>query len=117
MHPGRFLFVAQTVDATGLQENYENLRLQVIAASAALYICVKLQETPLELDDPQDPLYILVDRASLFLERATNRLIPVSEADVLREEYLLLGALEFDATTLTGERWVEVLFKRTDRVM
>ena len=65
-------------------------RTQVVAGTAALYLCTKLHSTPLERLDPRGTLSALMHRALSFLLRTQNDLLPVLEVDVPVEEYRLL---------------------------
>ena len=53
----------------------------------------------------------LVDRASLFLERATNDHVPMFVEDVVGEEGRLLNTMSFRVSTPTMTEWIEVLFQ------
>ena len=107
MPPGRFLCVAQVHYISGFWVACHDFRLQVVAATATLYMCVKLHDNPPERIGVDGRLLVLVAGATLCLE-------PVLEEDVLREECRLLHAWSYELTTLTVAEWVEVLFKRTD---
>ena len=48
----------------------------------------------------------IVDWASLFLEHATNDLLPVLKEDFLREKHRHMKALEFDVTPPTTAEWI-----------
>jgi len=114
MPPSHFLFVAQVLDVTGLWVTCDDLRMQVVAATAALYMCVKLRDNPLERIGIDGVLPALLDGAMLFLERATNDDEPVLDEAVFLEEFRLLDALSFEVNTPTVAEWIEVRFKRTD---
>ena len=49
-----------------------DFRLQVVAATAMLYMCVKMHDRPPELIGVDGQLLALVHGATLFLERAMN---------------------------------------------
>jgi len=114
MPPNHFLFVVQVLDVTGLWVTCHDFRRQVVAATAALYMCVKLRDNPPERMGIDGVLPALVDEATWFLERTTNDNEPVLEEHVSREEFRLLDALNFEVTTATVAEWIEFLFKRTD---
>ena len=114
MPPGHFLCVAQVLDISGFWVACHDFRSQVVAATATLYMCVKLHDNPLERIGVDGRLLVLVAGAILCLELATNDSEPTLEEDVLREECRLLHAWSYELTTLTVAEWVEVLFNRTD---
>ena len=78
-----------------------DFRVQVVAATATLYMCLKLHGNPLERVGIDGQLLGLVDRATLFPGRATNDNEPVLEEDVCREECRLLHALSYELITPT----------------
>ena len=84
MPPENILFVAQVLDVhqpLGVLSRLPNTS-------------GRLRDNPLERIDFDDALLALVNGATLFLERATNRNEPVLEEDVFREECRLLHAPE-----------------------
>ena len=72
MPPGHLLFVAQVLDTSGFWVTWHDFQLQVVAATAALYMCVKLHDNPLERIGTDGQLLTFVDGATSFLDRASN---------------------------------------------
>ena len=72
MPPGHLLFVAQVLGISGFWVTWHDFQLQVVAATAALYMCVKLHGNPLERIGTDGQLLTLVDGATSFLDRASN---------------------------------------------
>ena len=85
------------LDLTAICQTFDNLRGQVVAAKAALFSCVKMRDNPLQRHDAGE-LPVLVERASLFLHRATTGNVPVFVEDIVREECRLVHAVGFPRT-------------------
>ena len=95
--PDDTFFVAEMLDLTAICQTFDNLRGQVVAAKAALFSCVKMRDNPLQRHEAGE-LPVLVERASLFLHRATTGNVLVFVEDVVREECRLIHAVGFPRT-------------------
>ena len=100
--PGDYVSVEQVLDVTGLWMTFDDMRMQVVAATAAVCMCVKLRVHLVERTAMCGALHATLHRAVLI------------EEEVFRKGFLFLEALSFDVTTPTGAQWIEVQFQGTD---
>jgi len=101
-------FVAQLLDHAGLWF-VSDLRVQVVSAMAALYMCIKLRSDQRE-PVPGVRLRALTACASQFLEQGTDRREVLPE-EMVKEEMQLLASLNFLLPTTTVATWIEVFFQ------
>ena len=95
--PNDTFCVAEMLDVTGICQTFDNLRGQVVAAKAALFSCVKMRDNLLQRHEAGE-LPVFVERASLFLHRATTGNVLVFVEDIVREECRLVHAVGFPRT-------------------
>ena len=104
-------FAAQVLDCVGLWLE-SDMRVQVVSALVALYMCIKLRGNPREPVD-SDRLFELTERANQFFEHSRDGRKVVRE-DVIQQEMDLLDSLHFLMPTFHVATWVEFFFLRTD---
>uniref|UniRef100_A0A7S1A2S9 Cyclin N-terminal domain-containing protein n=1 Tax=Noctiluca scintillans TaxID=2966 RepID=A0A7S1A2S9_NOCSC len=102
---------AQVLDSVGLWFE-SDMRVQVVSAMAALYMCIKLRSDPLE-PDHCDLLCQLAERANQFFEHSTDWRKVVRE-EVIQQEMDLLDSLHYFLPTSHIGTWIEFFRLRTD---
>ena len=82
--------MTQTLDVTAFWRTLNDLRVHVVASTAAFYVCIKLRDNPLQRIGAGGVLPDVVERAPLLVDRAKHENVSVFVEHIVHEQCTLL---------------------------
>ena len=107
-----FFHATQLLDAAGIWSTNCSFRRLTVTSMAALFVSLKLSNDHMRVLG-LDPLHVLGDQLTRFLDGTAHQGLVSPEAIAAREHELLIS-LSFVVSAPSVSDWIEVLFRRLE---